>query len=199
MKYFKTFEEFQGMNSTGVDDTGGEVVPKYNPKIRQEVTDFLDNLSPNNRPLIFKWLGMESPNVGDESFDDKFEYAKKRLVKFFEENPNISIGSIDMESFTIPGKSGDGIPRVQNIGGTSHTNSFRIGESTHSFDSELNITPDEMLLFKKEEPLIDLIRKRKITLSDSKIEFNKSDKETMDIIDIYFEFDQKSLKSDETL
>jgi hypothetical protein len=56
-----------------------------------------------------------------------------------------------------------------------------------------------MLLFKKEEPLIDLIRKRKITLSDKKIEFNKSDKETLDILDIYLEFDQNSLKSDETL
>ncbi len=26
MKYFKTFEEFQGMSSTGVDDAGGVVV-----------------------------------------------------------------------------------------------------------------------------------------------------------------------------
>jgi len=106
------------------------------------------------------------------------------------------VGGIDIEKFTIPGKGGDGIPRVQNIGGSSHANSIRIGES---LNAELEITPDEMLLFKKEEPLIDLIRKRKITLSDKKIEFNKSDKETMDIIDIYFEFDQKSLKSDETL
>ena len=196
MKYFKTFEEFQGMNSTGVDDSGGEVVPKYNPKIRQEVTDFLDNMSPNNKPLVFKWLRMEEPSLNDEEFDEKFEIAKKKLINFFEENPNITVGNIDIETFTIPSKSGDGIPRVQNIGGSSHAGSIRIGES---FNAELDITPDEMLLFRKEEPLIDLIRKRKIALSDNKVEFDKSDKETMDIIDIYFEFDQKSLKSDETL
>ena len=196
MKYFKTFEEFQGMNSTGVDDSGGEVVPKYNPKIRQEVTDFLDNMSPNNKPLVFKWLRMEEPSLNDEEFDEKFEIAKKKLINFFEENPNITVGNIDIETFTIPSKGGDGIPRVQNIGGSSHAGSIRIGES---FNAELDITPDEMLLFRKEEPLIDLIRKRKIALSDNKVEFDKSDKETMDIIDIYFEFDQKSLKSDETL
>jgi len=196
MKYFKTFEEFQGMSSTGVDDAGGEVLPKYNPKIRQEVTDFLDNMTPNNKPLVFKWLRMEEPSLNDEEFDEKFEIAKKKLADFFQENPNISVGGIDIETFTMTGKGGDGVPRLQNIGGSSHAGSIRIGES---LNAELEITPDEMLLFKKEEPLIDLIRKRKITLSDKKIEFNKSDKETMDIIDIYFEFDQKSLKSDETL
>jgi hypothetical protein len=199
MKYFKTFEEFQTMSSTGVDDAGGEVVPKYNPKIRKDVVDFLDNLSPSNRPLVFKWLRMEEPSISDPEFDEKFEYAKKRLVSFFEENPNITIDGIDIESFTIPAKGGDGIPRVQNIGGTSHANSIRIGESKQTFNSELEITPDEMLLFKKEEPLLDLIRKRKISLSDKKIEFDKSDKETLDILDIYMEFDQKTLKSDETL
>ena len=199
MKYFKTFEEFQGMSSTGVDDAGGEVLPKYNPKIQQEVTDFLDNMTPNNKPLVFKWLRMEEPSLNDEEFDDKFEVAKKKLIDFFQENPNISIGGIDIETFTIPGKGGDGVPRLQNIGGSSHAGSIRIGESKGNFDSHLDITEDEMLLFKKEEPLIDLIRRRKISLSDKKIEFNKSDKETLDILDIYLEFDQNSLKSDETL
>jgi hypothetical protein len=199
MKYFKTFEEFQGMSSTGVDDAGGEVLPKYNPKIQQEVTDFLDNMTPNNKPLVFKWLRMEEPSLNDEEFDDKFEIAKKKLIDFFQENPNISISGIDIETFTMPGKRGDGIPRVQNIGGSSHAGSIRVGESKENFDSHLDISEDEMLLFKKEEPLIDLIRKRKIALSDKKIEFNKSDKETLDILDIYLEFDQNSLKSDETL
>ena len=196
MKYFKTFEEFQGMSSTGVDDAGGEVLPKYNPKIQQEVTDFLDNMTPNNKPLVFKWLGMEEPSLNDEEFDDKFEVAKKKLIDFFQENPNISIGGIDIETFTMPGKRGDGVPRLQNIGGSSHANSMRIGEGRRNFNSELKISEDDMLLFKKEEPLIDLIRKGKISLSDKKIEFDKSDKETLDILDIYLEFDQNSLKSD---
>ena len=199
MKYFKTFEEFQGMSSTGVDDTGGEVLPKYNPKIRQEVTNFLDDLTPSNKPLVFKWLRMEEPSLKDEEFDEKFEYAKKRLINFFEENPNISVSGIDIETFTIPGKGGDGVVRTNNIGGTSHTQSFRIGESRKNFNAELPLSEDDMLLFKKEEPLIDLIRTRKVSLSDKKIEFDKSDQSTIDILDIYFEFDQNTLKSDETL
>ena len=199
MKYFKTFEEFQGMSSTGVDDTGGEVLPKYNPKIRKEVVDFLDNLSPNNKPLVFKWLRMEEPSLKDEDFDEKFEYAKKRLVSFFEENPNISVSGIDIETFTIPGKGGDGVVRTNNIGGTSHTQSFRIGESKETLNAELPLSEDDMLLFKQEEPLIDLIRSRKVALLDKKIKFNKSDQSTIDTLDIYFEFDQNTLKSDETL
>ena len=115
MKYFKTFEEFQGMSPTGVDDYDGEVLPKYNPKIRQQVTDFLGNMSPNNKLLVFKWLSMEEPSLDDKEFDEKFEIAKNKLIDYFEENPNISIGGIDIEGFTIPSKSGDGIPRVQNI------------------------------------------------------------------------------------
>jgi hypothetical protein len=116
------------MNPTGVDDSGSEVVPKFNPKIRKDVIDFLDDLSPSNRPLVFKWLRMEEPSISDPDFDEKFEKAKKILVEFFEENPNVNISTIDMEKFTIPNKGGDGIPRVQNIGGTSHTQSFRIGQ-----------------------------------------------------------------------
>jgi hypothetical protein len=199
MKYFKTFEEFQGMSSTGVDDNGGEVVPKYNPKIRKEVSDFIDDLTPNNRPLVFKWLGMEEPSLNDEDFDKHFEIAKNKLVKFFEENPNISISGIDVETFSVPSKRGDGVVRTNNIGGTSHTQSIRIGESRTNFNADLPLSEDDMLLFKKEEPLIDLIRTRKVALLDKKVEFDKSDKSTIDILDIYFEFDQKTLKSDETL
>ena len=75
----------------------------------------------------------------------------------------------------MPGKGGDGIPRLQNIGGSSHANSMRIGEGRRNFDSELKISEEDMLLFRKEEPLIDLIRKGKISLSDKKIEFDKTD------------------------
>jgi hypothetical protein len=186
------------MSPTGVDDAGGEVLPKFNPKIRKEVSDFIDNLSPSRKLLIFKWLGEEEPTLKDEDFDEKFEKAKEKLVEFFESNPNIQISGIDPERFTVPTKGGDGISRTNNIGGTSHTNSFRIGESKANFNSELSLTEDDLLLFKDEEPLIDLIRNRRVTLSDKKVHFDKSDKETLDILDIYFEFDQKSLKSDET-
>jgi hypothetical protein len=54
-----------------------------------------------------------------------------------------------------------------------------------------------MKKFNTEEPLIELIRNSKITLSNKKISFNKSDKSTIKTLDIYFEFDQSSFDSDE--
>jgi hypothetical protein len=125
MKYIKKFESF---NPSGVDDGPSEGIPSYNPKIRKEVVDFVDDLSPNRKLLIFKWFGMDEPSLDDEDFDNKIEKAKEILIKYFEMNPNKSINTIDMDNFKIPYKMGDGIPRVQNIGGSSHTNSFRIGQ-----------------------------------------------------------------------
>lgn len=128
MKYFKTFEEFSGLSPTGIDDVGGEVLPKYNPKIRKEINDYLDGLTPNNKLNIFKWLKWEEPDLEDSDFDEKFEKARKKIVEYFESNPNIKIDSIDIEKFYIPGKSGSVIPRTNNIGGTQRTNNFKLGQ-----------------------------------------------------------------------
>lgn len=125
MKYIKQFDSF---SPTGIDDIGSEVLPKYNPKRKKEAVDFIEDLSPSNRPLVFKWLGMEEPSLNDPDFDSKFDVAKEKLVNYFESNPNIQISSIDIERFTLPGKNSNRIPKVTNIGGTSHTNSFRIGQ-----------------------------------------------------------------------
>jgi hypothetical protein len=74
--------------------------------------------------------------------------------------------------------------------------SFRIGESKNNFDSEISISEDDMRKFNTEEPLIELIRNQKVVLENKKVEFNKSDTESIDILDIYFEFDKESFKSD---
>ncbi len=124
MKIIKKFESF---HNTGVDE-GGEVVPKINPKRKQEAINFIDGLSPTNRPLAFKWLGKKSPKLSDPNFDSEFEKIKSQLVDYFLSNPNIRIGDIDIEKFTLPKKGGDGVARVQNIGNSSQTNSFRIGQ-----------------------------------------------------------------------
>lgn len=125
MKFLKKFEMF---HSTGLDDGKDHVVPKYNPKIRKEVSDFLDDLPESGRIQVLKSVGIEANTKEEGEFEKQFELAKKKFIDFFENNTNLSIQSIDLEKFTIPGKGGDGIPRVQNIGGTSQTNSFRIGQ-----------------------------------------------------------------------
>jgi hypothetical protein len=125
MKFIKKFEMF---HSTGLDDGKDHVVPKYNPKVRKEVSDFLDDLPPSGKIQVLRSIGIKEEISDDGEFEKQFEIAKKKFIDFFENNTNLSIQSIDLEKFTIPGKSGDGIPRVQNIGGTSQTNSFRIGQ-----------------------------------------------------------------------
>ena len=125
MKYLKKFEKF---HSTGLEDGQDQEYPEYNPKLRKEVGDFVDDLTPNNRLLVFKVLGMEEPSLNDEDFDNQFDKAKEKFINYFQSNPQLSVSHIDLETFKIPSKGGDGIPRVQNIGGSSHTNSFRIGQ-----------------------------------------------------------------------
>lgn len=124
MKFIKKYENF---HDTGVDE-GDEVVPKHNMKRQTEVRNLVDNLTPSNKHRIFLWLKKEVPSDSDPDFDDKFEKAKEELIDYLEENPNIRIDNLDVENFSIPQRRGDGVPRVQNIGGTSQTNSFRLGQ-----------------------------------------------------------------------
>jgi hypothetical protein len=124
MKFIKKFESF---HETGVDE-GDSVVPKHNPKRQTEIRSFLGELTPSNKHRVFLWLKKEVPSYSDPEFDNKFEKAKEELIDYLEENPNIRIDKIDIENFSIPSRGGDGVPRVQNIGGSSQTNSFRIGQ-----------------------------------------------------------------------
>jgi len=124
MKFLKTFEKF---HSTGLEDGKDEELPTYNPKVQKEASDYVDDLPPNRKMLLFSIVGMEEPEVSDKDFDDKFEIAKKKFVNYFQSNPQLSVGLIDIENFEIPKKGGDGVPRVQSIGGSSQTNSFRVG------------------------------------------------------------------------
>lgn len=125
MKFLKYFENF---HSSGVDDGKDNVVPKYNPKIRKEVSDFLDDLPPNSKILVLRSIGIKEDISDDGEFEKQFELAKKRFIDFFESNTNLSIQTIDLEKFTLPKQVGDGVTRVQNIGGASQTNSFRVGQ-----------------------------------------------------------------------
>lgn len=125
MKFLETFEKF---HATGLDDGKDHVVPKYNPKVRKEVSDFLDDLPPSGKIQVLRSIGIKEEIEDEGEFEKQFEIAKKKFIDFFETNTNLSIQSIDLEKFTIPGRGGDGVARVQNIGGTSQTNSFRIGQ-----------------------------------------------------------------------
>ena len=194
MRKLKKYENF--ISDLNRDSSALDYVPKHNPVINQKAQEFVDSLMHNNYELLFKVAGMEMPkDLHSTEMDPLFDEVREKAIKYFIENPE-QIGKEDslVKQFKVNG--GDGIPRMSNIGGTSHANSIRIGESKSNFDSQIEITEDDMAQFNSAEPLIELIRNGKVALGNKRIEFNKSDKQTIKTLDIYFEIDQKDLESD---
>jgi len=70
-------------------------------------------------------LKKPSPDVTPDEFDKHFDDLREEAIKYYTEHPE----SIKSQASPKTGKpSGDGIPRMSNVGGTSHANSNRIGE-----------------------------------------------------------------------
>ena len=195
MKWMKKFETF--VTDLNRDTETTDYVPKHNPVLRQVATEFVDSLlKGNDYDKLFKLVGMELPKeIEGSELDELFDEVKDKAIEFFIDNPEQIGKDITLKQFSING--GDGIPRVQNnLGGSSHANSLIIGESKSNFDTEVEISEDDMQQFQNQEPLIELIRKNKIGLGNKKVHFNKKDEETIKTLDIYFEIDQKDLESD---
>jgi hypothetical protein len=201
MKWIKKYESF--VNDNNRDSDSIDFLPKYNPVVRQQATEYVDSkLKSNEFADMFKVIGMTPPKeLKSEDMDSLFDEVREKAIEFFVENPEeigkeIKFSSIPNGDKQKLSNHTDRVPTTNNIGGTSQTASGRIGESKLNFDTELEITEDDMNKFNSEEPLIELIRNGKVSLGNKKIEFNKSDKETIKILDIYFEIDQKDLESD---
>jgi hypothetical protein len=124
MKFIKKFESF---HKTGVDE-GGEVIPEHNPTLTLKIKDYVDGLRTKGRyDELAKLIGEKLPK--DLSSDDMDSYGDQlsdRVIKHLEENPELISKEIGIYTYKVPG--GDGIARTNNVGGTSHTNSFRIGQ-----------------------------------------------------------------------
>jgi hypothetical protein len=195
MKFLKQYENF--ITDLNRDSSALDYVPKHNPVINQKAQEFVDSLMHNNYELLFKVAGIEMPKDLDSTqMDPLFDEVREKAIEYFIQNPE-AIGKEDLVMKQFKVNAGDGIPRVSNVGGTSHAASLRIGESKSNFDTEIEISEDDMSQFNSAEPLIELIRNRKVALGNKKISFNKSDKETIKTLDTYFEFDQSSFDSDE--
>ena len=196
MKWIKKYESF--VNDNNRDSDSIDFLPKYNPVVRQQATEYVDSkLKSNEFADMFKVIGMTPPKeLKSEDMDSLFDEVREKAIEFFVENPEAigkevqfsSIGNGDKQKLS---NETDRVPTTNNIGGSG-----RIGESKLNFDTEVQITDDDMNKFNSEEPLIELIRNGKVALGNKKVEFNKSDRETIKTLDIYFEIDQKDLESD---
>jgi hypothetical protein len=196
MKWIKKYESFVNDNNRDADSI--DFLPKYNPVVRQQATEYVEaKLKSNEFGDMFKVIGMDPPkDLKSEDMDSLFDEVKEKAIEFFVENPE-AIGKeaqfssmANKDKQKLSNETGR-VPTTNNIGGSG-----RIGESMVNFDAEVEITEDDMNMFNREEPLIELIRNGKVALGNKKVEFNKSDKETIRTLDIYFEIDQKDLESD---
>jgi hypothetical protein len=192
MKWIKTYETFLN------DEERGEAMdyPTSTPVDMIEAKDYVDmKLKSNEFAEIFKAVGVEPPkDLTHENIEEKFDEVREKAIKYFTDNPEEIKMPPQHQTYRVNG--GDGISRTQNIGGSSHANSRSIGESKKELDGEINITDEEMDAFSKEELLQDLIRNGSVRLSNKKVFFNKKDKETIDTLDNFLEFDKKSFNTD---
>jgi hypothetical protein len=200
MKWIKKYENF--VNDDNRDTASIDFLPKHNPVIKQQATEYVDSvLKSNDFGQMFKVAGMTPPKeLKGEDMDSLFDEVREKAIEYFVNNPEaigkeVKVGKMSGNSQNLTNDS-DRVVKTNNIGGTSQTASNRIGENVKNFDSEIEISEDDMNQFNSSEPLIELIRNNKVKLSNKKVHFNKSDKKTIDTLDIYFEFDKKDLESD---
>lgn len=192
MKWIRTYETFVN------DDNRGDEIkyPELNPVVKIEASEYVDSkLKSNEYMEIFNIVGVEPPSdINGGELDDIFDEVREKAIEYYTNNPEEIKTPITHKTFNVNG--GDGVARTNNVGGSSHTNSRLVGENKQNLDTEIDITEDEMSLFKREELLIDLIRNGNVRISNKKVFFNKDDKDTLDTLDMYLEIDKNSLKSD---
>jgi|688.fasta_scaffold115894_2 hypothetical protein len=125
MKHIKKFESF---HDTGVDDGGGEVIPEHNPVTDLKIKEFVeDTLNKGGYVDLAKMIGDKVPNdLTSDQMGEFEDQLKEKAIKFFTDNPEALPNEIGVNTYKVPG--GDGITRTNKVGGTSHTNSFRIGQ-----------------------------------------------------------------------
>lgn len=184
MKYLKKFESFV------TDDNRGEDTqfPQHNAALRTEVTEYVDTiLNSNEYHELVEILGMELPkNVSGEEIDEFFDKVREKAIKHFIENPEqVQEIGFKIQSYQVPGN--DGVPRTNKVGGVMPmSESIKPQRGSHECDV-IEVTDDELAYFEDEAPLLDLVRDEKVTLYDNQIWYNKNDKETIDVLDVYFE------------
>jgi len=124
MKFIKKFESF---HKTGVDE-GGEMIPKHNPVLTLKIKEYVDDLCTKGRyDDLAKKIGEKLPkDLQSDQMEQYGDELRERAIKYLEENPELIGKEINYMTYKVPG--GDGISRTNKVGGTSQTNSFRVGQ-----------------------------------------------------------------------
>jgi hypothetical protein len=171
MKHIKTFESF---NTDGISVDNAKF-PKFNMSLRMDVQNYVDKkLDSNEYKEMFDIVGIEPPLTDSQDLNTSFDKVRELAIEYFCENPE-EIKDMNINFKTYPVDSSV-VPVIR--------------------ESKIEISDEDMNLL-NEEPLQDLVRNQKIKVLNNQISFDKNDEETIETLDIYFEFDKSNFKSDE--
>lgn len=181
MKFIKTFESFVN------DDNRGEesYYPKYNQGNSIKAKEYVDELLKVDSDSVFKKFNVEKPKDGDqgEEFEKAFDKVREIAIKYYNEHPNeIENTEVDYKPYAYDG--GDGIARVQNVGGALRESYKPVPNAENTY--KVDITDDQIELF-LEYPLRDLVKQNKVTIQGNEVWYCSDDKETEKVLDEVFD------------
>jgi hypothetical protein len=129
MKYlinFKTFETVGfGSNITGIGSDEGTFDHSLSPVLKEKVKEYVERLINEQQfKILFEIIGKEVPkNVEAAEMDSMIDQVKDDVIAKLMKQPHkmINLDEIDVTPMMLaPNTSNtDGIPRTNNIGGTS--------------------------------------------------------------------------------
>lgn len=142
MKYLKKFATFEavgfGNNITGADteigSDNGSFDHSLSPVLREQVKEYVERLINEQQfKMLFKIVGKELPkDVKAAEMDNLIEQIKDDVIEKLMKQPHkmVNLDEVDVVPMTLaPNTSNtDRVPRTNNIGGTSQTNSPHIGQ-----------------------------------------------------------------------
>jgi hypothetical protein len=138
MKYlinFKTFETVGfGSDITGIGSDEATFDHSLSPVLKEKVKEYVERLINEQQfKILFNIIGKEAPkNVEAAEMDSMIDQVKDDVIAKLMKQPHkmINLDEIDVTPMMLaPNTSNtDGVPRTNNIGGTSQTNSPRIGQ-----------------------------------------------------------------------
>lgn len=123
MKFIKKYESF---HKTGVDE-GTDEMPEHNPVLKNKIVEYVDDLLTRGRYHdLAKLIGEKLPELSSDEMESYSDELREKVIAQLEKNPELIGKEINFMTYKVP--AGDGISRTNKIGGTSQTNSFRIGQ-----------------------------------------------------------------------
>ncbi len=108
---------------------GSANMPSYNPVIRQQEKEFVESkMKTNEITGLMKRAGINIPSgLQGREIDDFYEKSKQKLIEFFVRNPEEMTDVVNHKTYSVP--AGDGVVRVQNIGGALRESKKKILEA----------------------------------------------------------------------